>query len=143
MTNVIQEQTADDRKKRQEQIKKEKDERRKSIGVAQKLKMKTLSKKQELSPPESTENGSHQIKKSDVDEQLEGEDNNQLKVLNLKNTTPQRSRTPVRSRGPYNEQDPLHMCHLNDQCHQTNNIHQRCRSHKIDKEEMKIKQKVF
>ena len=122
MTNVIQEQSADERKKRQEQVKKEKESQRKAIGTAQKHKHALPPIAGEASPISN---------------------DNKLKARNLENTTCQRTQTPTRSRGPYNATDPLHKCHLNDQCHQRNKIYQRCPSHNLDKEEMKIKQKVY
>ena len=138
---MIQEQTADERRKRQEHIKKEKEAKRKSIGAAEKLKVTMFGKNQELPVPEVNVTPPTPINK-EAKEKL-WENTNDIITPVMENTIDRTSRVSKCSKGPYNDLDPLHVCHLNDKCHQRYGTQQRCHTHTLDKEELEIKQKVL
>ena len=149
VTNVIQEQTAEQRKQRQEDIKKEKETQRKAMGAAQKIRMKSIAQQEEAEEEANAmiistklramkgrmvgKEWSNRASSAKIKES-ESIDNN-IEVGPI-------SKILTRARGPYNQSDPLHNCHLNKNCHRRNINHQRCGFHNLDKDEMKKKQRV-
>ena len=146
VTNVIQEQSAEARKKRQEQIKREKEEQRKAMGAAQKLKLKAFAKKQDTEEVDTAflssklmamkgrfvgQAWSTRVAEKKELEKIEAEKPKELISVTLK-----------KARGPYKASDPLHKCHLNTNCHRRNSNVKRCGLHEIDNDEAKKKQKV-
>ena len=152
MTNVIQEQSAEQRKQRQEQIKREKESQIRAAGAAQKLKLKAFSKKPTDEEQLETNTNILSMKLKTMKGQMVGQawSKKATAAKSKESPTPQKdkkkeklSKTLKRERGPYNKSDPLHMCELNINCHRRNsNTPQRGCAHKLDKEEMTAKQKV-
>ena len=146
VTNVIQEQSSEARKKRQEQIKREKDEQRKAMGAAQKLKFKAFTKKQ---APEEVDTAFLSSKLMAMKGRMIGKawtnraaERKEIEKMQAEKPKELISETLRKARGPYKTTDPLHMCHLNSNCHRRKENSKRCGSHEMDKAEAEKKQRV-
>ena len=147
MTNVIGQQSAEARKKRQEEIKREKDEQRKAMGAAQKLKLKAFGKKQQNAEETDTPFLGFKLNAGEMAGKARSDRAPSLKIQEVDKIEAEKpkelvSETLRKARGPYNEADPLHMCHLNHNCHRRNIQTKRCGLHEIGKEDSEKKQKV-
>ena len=146
VTNVIQEQSSEARKKRQEQIKREKDEQRKAMGAAQKLKLNAFAKKQ---APEEVDSAFLSSKLMAMKGRMIGKawtsraaERKEIEKIQAEKPKELISETLRKARGPFKTTDPLHMCHLNSNCHRRNENSIRCGSHEMDKAEAEKKQRV-
>ena len=141
VAGIIQEQTAEERQKRQERIKREKETQQKAVAAGHRLRMKAFSKKEENigeNVMSTVRFGKTWGKRTDISK------SNKLGDLDKeeeKKVIPLSEKLRL-ARGPYNAQDPLAVCHSNDRCHQRNHSAERCGLHKLNKEEVKAKQKV-
>jgi lipoate-protein ligase A len=149
VTNVIQEQSADQRKQRQEDIKRDKESQRKAMGAAQKIRMKAFVRHKDAEDEANAKIISTKLMA--MKGRMVGKAwSNRASCAKIKESesiddvieVEPISKTLTRARGPYNKSDPLHNCHLNKNCHRRNINHQRCGLHNLDKEELKKKQKV-
>ena len=147
MTNAIQDVTADDRKLRQEQLKREKEAKMKAMDAAQKQKLQEMLKKQEEEDQATAQIISMKLRT--MKSQMVGQAwSKRVKGKELENAQmnikkEKLSKIQIRERGTYNKTDPLHICETNANCHRRDSTPQRCCVHGINKEEMQKKQRVI
>ena len=147
MTNAIQDVTADDRKLRQEQLKREKEAKMKAMDAAQKQKLQEMLKKQEEEDHATAQIISMKLRT--MKSQMVGQawskraKEKELEKAKMNVKKEKLSKTQSRARGTYNKTDPLHICETNANCHRRDSSPQRCCVHGINKEEMQKKQRVI
>ena len=146
VTNAIQDVTADDRKLRQEQLKKEKEAKMKAMDAAQKQKLQEMLKKQEEEDHATAQIISMKLRtmKSQMVGQAWSKRAKEKELAKTKMNVKKEklSKTQSRARGTYNKTDPLHICETNANCHRRDSSPQRCCVHGINKDEMQKKQRV-
>ena len=147
MTNAIQDVTADDRKLRQEQLKREKEAKMKAMDAAQKQKLQEMLKKQEEEDQATAQIISMKLRT--MKSQMVGQawskraKEKELEKAQMNIKKEKLSKIQIRERGTYNKTDPLHICETNANCHRRDSTPQRCCVHRINKEEMQKKQRVM
>ena len=147
MTNAIQDVTADDRKLRQEQLKREKEAKMKAMDAAQKQKLQEMLKKQEEEDQATAQIISMKLRT--MKSQMVGQawskraKGKELEKTQMNIKKEKLSKIQIRERGTYNKADPLHICETNANCHRRDSTPQRCCVHGINKEEMQKKQRVI
>ena len=147
VTNAIQDVTADDRKLRQEQLKREKEAKMKAMDAAQKQKLQEMLKKQEEEDQATAQIISMKLRT--MKSQMVGQawskraKEKELEKAQMNIKKEKLSKIQIRERGTYNKTDPLHICETNANCHRRDSTPQRCCVHGINKEEMQKKQRVI